>query len=109
MKKGLFITGTDTGVGKTYVGAGLIRAFTAMGYTVCPMKPVETGCTVRYGRLIPGDTRQLIRASGVNESVESINPYRFRHPLAPSVAAELEGVVIKKQKILSAYRSLSKH
>lgn len=108
MKKGFFITGTDTGVGKTYVAVGLIRAFRALGYTVCPMKPVETGCKPVNRRPVPADTRQLIRASGVNEPDDTINPYRFRHPLAPSVAAGIENVIIKKQKILAAYRSLSK-
>lgn len=78
-----------------------------MGYSVCPVKPVETGCIIRHTKLIAKDTRQLIRASGVNEPVESINPYRLQHPLAPSVAAGLEGVVIQKQKILSACRDLS--
>jgi dethiobiotin synthetase len=101
MKKGIFITGTDTGVGKTFVAAGLIRAFTGMGFSVSPMKPVETGCGLRRGRLVPQDSMRLIAASKVKESLDTINPYRLRLPLAPSVAAGLEGVIIKKKKILS--------
>lgn len=106
--KGIFITGTDTGVGKTFVAAGLLQAFRKMGLNVCPMKPVETGCRVKKGILVPEDTVKLIQASGITESIDVINPYRLRYPLAPAVAAELEGVIIKKKKILSAYNYLLK-
>jgi dethiobiotin synthetase len=108
MHKGIFITGTDTAVGKTFVAAGLVRAFKEKGFNVCPMKPVESGCRVRKGKLIPSDTLKLITAADVNEAVDLINPYRFRQPLAPSVAAELEGVKINRKTIFSAYNRLSK-
>ena len=108
MHKGIFITGTDTGVGKTFVAVGLINALKEKGFDVCPMKPVETGCRTKRGKLIPEDTMNLIKASGIKETVDVINPYRFKHPLAPSVAAELEGKLIKKEKIFSAYNYLSK-
>jgi dethiobiotin synthetase len=107
MSKGIFITGTDTGVGKTYVAAGLIRTLKAGGLNVCPMKPAETGCRMRKGELVPSDTRTLMRASGVKEPVDAINPYRMRHPLAPAVAARLEGVTISRRIITEAYRKLS--
>ncbi len=106
--KGIFITGTDTGVGKTFVTSGLITAFKEMGLSVCPMKPVETGCSMKNGSLIPKDTLRLIKVSKNEEPLDVINPYRFKLPLAPAVAAKLEGVVIKKQKILSAYKKLSR-
>ena len=108
MHKGIFITGTDTGVGKTFVAVGLINALKEKGFNVCPMKPVETGCRTKKGKLIPEDTMSLIRASGIKEAIDVINPYRFKHPLAPSVAAELERKSIKKEKIFSAYNYLSK-
>lgn len=103
MHRGIFITGTDTGVGKTFVAVGILRALREKGLNVCPMKPVETGCRKIKGKLIPQDTLRLIRASDVKEPIDLINPYAFKHPLAPSVAAELEGAVIRKKKILSAY------
>jgi dethiobiotin synthetase len=106
MHKGIFITGTDTGVGKTFVAVGLLKAFKKMGFNICPMKPVETGCRIKGGKPIPQDTINLINASGINEPVDVINPYRLRHPLAPSVAAGLEGVSIRKRKILTAYNYL---
>jgi dethiobiotin synthetase len=108
MTKGIFITGTDTGVGKTFVAEGLIRAVREKGLNVCPMKPLETGCRLRQGRLIPADTVRLIRASGVDEEIDLINPYRFNQPLAPSVAAEIEGMKINRKRIFSAYDRLSK-
>ncbi len=108
MHKGIFITGTDTGVGKTFVAAGLLKALRELGYAVCPLKPVETGCRVQNGKFIPEDAVNLIKASKVNEPIDIINPYRFRHPLAPSVAADLEKKLIKKKKIFSVYNYLLK-
>lgn len=98
MHKGIFITGTDTGVGKTFVAAGLLKAMREMGFNVCPMKPLETGCRVKNGKLIPQDALELIKASGAGEPIEKISPYIFRQPLAPAVAAEFEKVIIQKKK-----------
>ncbi len=108
MDNGLFITGTDTGVGKTFVGIGLIRAIKEMGKTVCPFKPLESGCSRKRGVLIPGDACRLMRASDVTEQIDLINPYRFRQPLAPSVAAELEGIKINKKRLISVYKQLAR-
>ncbi len=83
---GIFITGTDTGVGKTFVACGLIKGFREMGLRVVPFKPVETGCPD-----YPMDGRALIEASGIDLSYDLVVPYLFREPLAPSVAARLEG------------------
>jgi len=107
MIKGIFITGTDTGVGKTFVACGLIHAMKEKGFHVCPMKPVESGCRTRGGKAVPGDTNKLVRASGVTESIDLMNPYRFKHPVAPSVAADIEGLKISRKKILTACNRLS--
>ncbi len=108
MSKGIFITGTDTGIGKTFVGVGLIGAMKEKGLNVCPIKPVESGCRIRNGRLVPDDSMKLLKASGVGESIDLINPCRLRYPLAPSVARKIEGVRINKRKVLNAYHRLSK-
>jgi dethiobiotin synthetase len=108
MHKGIFITGTDTGIGKTFISVGLLKALKETGLNVCPMKPVETGCKVQREKIVPEDTLKLVKAAQVNEPLDLINPYRFRQPLAPAVAAELEGAVIRKQNIVSAYKKLSK-
>jgi dethiobiotin synthetase len=107
MHKGIFITGTDTGVGKTFVSVGLLKALKETGLNACPMKPVETGCKIKKGELVPEDTLKLVKAAQVSEPMDIINPYRFRQPLAPAIASELEGTVIVRKKIISAYNKLS--
>jgi dethiobiotin synthetase len=106
MVKGIFITGTDTGVGKTYVASGIAASLKAQGVNVGVMKPAETGCRKRSGDLMPADAIRLARAAGAHDSLALINPYRFRKPLAPSVAAELEGKKIQESRIMNAYRAL---
>ncbi|MFH1231122.1 MAG: dethiobiotin synthase [Planctomycetota bacterium] len=93
-----FITGTDTGIGKSVVTAGICRILRSKGYDIGVMKPVSTG-----GR---DDAIFLKRQTGLNDSLDLINPYYFRHPIAPLFAAQLEHKSINISKILSAYRKL---
>ena len=65
MGKGLFITGTDTGVGKTFVACSLAAYLRELGYRVGVMKPVETGCVERDGELFPDDAVRLKNAVGL--------------------------------------------
>ncbi|MHB8845807.1 MAG: dethiobiotin synthase [Nitrospirota bacterium] len=104
--KGIFITGTDTGVGKTYVGACIAAALRRKGIDVGVMKPAETGCRLRRGEPVPADTLVLMRAAGVADPPDLVNPYRFLAPLAPLVAAEREGKGVNLRTIVAAYRSL---
>lgn len=108
MIKGVFITGTDTGVGKTYVAAGIASELRRRGVDVGVMKPAETGCSMRAGRLVPGDALRLMKAAEVRDSLSLVNPYRFTPPLAPAVAADLEGKKIDLDKITNTYQKLSK-
>jgi len=89
--RGLFVTGTDTGVGKTFVSLALIHAWRAMGLRVGVMKPCETGCEERDGELIPEDATALLAAAGSGQSLDEVCPVRFRLPMAPAEAAALEG------------------
>lgn len=107
MGVGVFITGTDTGVGKTFVACGLAGLLKARGFTVGVMKPVETGCTGKDGQLYPEDADRLKHASGFDEPLEKICPYRFEEPLAPSVAAQRSRVTIDIKTIEKLYRELS--
>ncbi len=107
MRKGIFITGTDTEVGKTIIAGGLARLIRNMGINVGIMKPVETGGKYKKGKLIGKDTEYLIRMSKIQDTYRHINPYVFEHPLAPYVAAELEGKKIYKKKILTSFRNLT--
>jgi dethiobiotin synthetase len=90
----LFVTGTDTGVGKTFVACVLARAWRAGGRRVGVVKPVETGVEDE-----PEDARTLARAADDRSPLDDVCPYRLRAPLAPSVAAPLEGVVIDVDRI----------
>lgn len=107
MGKGLFITGTDTGVGKTFVACGLAALLRESGYKVGVMKPAETGCDQGDGKLMPQDAVALKEASGCDLPLETICPYQFREPLAPSVAAEREGVRIDIDRLMSIYDKIS--
>lgn len=108
MRKGIFITGTDTGVGKTYVAAGLARALVRSRVDVGVMKPAETGCRRRSGRLVPRDALLLIKSSEARDSLSFINPYRFQKPLAPFAAAQLEGKQILPLRIMRSYYELAR-
>lgn len=107
--KGIFITGTDTGVGKTYIAAGIAYALRQRGINVGVMKPAETGCKAGPdGLLIPEDGLTLMKAAGVDDPLQLVNPYSLALPLAPSVAAAIENRVIDLEVIMSAFDTLSK-
>lgn len=105
--RGVFVTGTDTGVGKTVVTAGLAAALRARGLAVGVMKPVETGCLPGPEGLRALDAELLARAAGVSDPPERVCPVRLREPLAPSVAAELEGTRIDLKHVLDTYAQLA--
>ncbi|HJU03874.1 MAG TPA: dethiobiotin synthase [Nitrospiraceae bacterium] len=102
---GCFITGTDTGVGKTVVAAALARRLKQAGLDVGVMKPVETGWTA--SDVSTSDTVRLRWASGAPDPLEMICPYRFPDPVAPWAAAGLTGVAIERDHIMAAFRTLS--
>ncbi|NWF99240.1 MAG: dethiobiotin synthase [Nitrospirae bacterium] len=117
MAKGFFVTGTDTGVGKTIISAGLICFLNNLGYRTGAMKPVESGCriqrftglkTTSADILIPNDGMFLKKIANMQESVDIITPIRFREPLAPFTASKIEGKPINIGKIKDAFSRLSK-
>jgi dethiobiotin synthetase len=104
MGKGLFIAGTDTGVGKTFIAGGLASFFHQRGMRVGVMKPVESGCERLADGLYPQDGVFLQTMSSSTDDLKEIVPYRLEHPLTPSVAAELEDVVIDLEAIHNIYQ-----
>lgn len=88
---GLFFTGTDTGVGKTYVAALAARALAASGHRVGVYKPVASGCRMGPEGLIADDAVALWEACGRRGTLEHVCPQRFAAPLAPHLAARAEG------------------
>jgi dethiobiotin synthetase len=112
MAKGFFVTGTDTGVGKTIITAALIKAAHILGFKACGMKPIETGCKRTENReennsIIPPDGSFLRETTGTGESIDLITPVRFENPLAPLPASETEDKPIDLDKIKTAYKELS--
>lgn len=99
-----FITGTDTGVGKTLVSCALIYAFAAQGKRVVGFKPVAAGCDDAYHN---DDANQLRAASTVRATYGQINPYCFPHPIAPHLSARHAGVRIEFSRIFASYDELA--
>jgi dethiobiotin synthetase len=91
MTQGLFITGTGTGVGKTYVAALIAKALRKSGKRVGVYKPVASGCELVNGGLISPDAVALWEAAGRPGTLEQVCPQRFAAPLAPHLAARVEG------------------
>jgi len=106
MSNGLFITGTDTGVGKTIVAATLARILKLRGVNVGVMKPVTSGCAERNGELISEDAELLAWAAGVDYT-DDVAPYCLRQPISPVEAAQLDGVRIDFSHIAASYRRLT--
>jgi dethiobiotin synthetase len=95
----LFVTGTDTGVGKTFVSCALAAALRARGLRVGVMKPVETGVVGE-----PEDAVALRAAAGDPAPLDDVCPYRLRAPLAPAVAARLEGATLDVDRLVALIR-----
>jgi dethiobiotin synthetase len=100
--RGLFVVGTDTGVGKTTVACGLLRLALRRGLRPVPFKPVETGCDPN-----PLDAWALWRASGERVAREAVCSYALRLPAAPALAAQCEGVEIDIDRLVTRARELA--
>lgn len=99
-----FVTGTDTGVGKTLISCSLLYAFSQQGKSVAGMKPVAAGCDEDG---LNEDVKELRAATTVLASLGQINPYSFVHPVAPHIAARNSGVQINLERILESYNELA--
>ena len=105
---GLFITGTDTDVGKTTVALGLISALKAKGLRVGVMKPVSAGCELTDDGLRNKDAVLLMQQSSVDFPYEVVNPFAFEPAVAPHIAAAKAGVNIDIEVIRNCYREIAK-
>ena len=88
---GLFVTGTDTGVGKTVVAGGIADWFRRQGTRVAVLKPIATGCEWRREGLVSADAEFLAHCADSPHPLDLISPQRYAEPLAPAVAAERAG------------------
>ena len=106
MSGGWFITGTDTGVGKTLVSRLLLEALRRDGHAAVGMKPVASGCRVTDDGWRSDDARELMAASGVSADYVDVNPYALNSACAPHIAAHEMGIEIQQEKILESFRRL---
>ncbi|HEY7888087.1 MAG TPA: dethiobiotin synthase [Steroidobacteraceae bacterium] len=105
--KGLFVTGTDTGVGKTLVCAALTRALVTRGLRVAVMKPVASGSDPTTAGLRNSDALTLMAAANVPAPYEVVNPYCFLPPISPHIAAREAGATIDLALVRSRFDSLA--
>jgi dethiobiotin synthetase len=105
--KGIFITGTDTGVGKTVVASTLARLLNVSGVNVGVMKPVTCGCMEENGLPVSEDAKLLAWSAGVSWTDPDTAPYMLRLPIAPAEAARREGVQIDFRLISDSLARLS--
>jgi len=99
---GVFITGTNTGVGKTFVGAEIAKRLTQKNVTVIPRKPIESGCIKNEeGQLIPQDALALLEAANYQGLLSDVCPYRFEPPISPVRAAHLANQILTTEQLVN--------
>lgn len=113
MKKpsGIFVTGTDTGVGKTITSAALLCALKSAGIDAVYMKPVQSGCRQKSGQLIAPDFELVCSLAGAcppKSERPFMTPYRFRRACSPHLAADLEKRPVFPGKIINSFNALKK-
>jgi len=106
---GFFITGTDTGVGKTLISCAIIHELIQQGHQVIGMKPVAAGAEQSLNGLRNEDALELMNASYSTLDYKLINPYCYEEAIAPHIAADLTKLPIDLKHILSHYQELRKH
>jgi dethiobiotin synthetase len=106
MNHGVFITGTDTGIGKTHASVALLQALAAAGLPAAGMKPVASGCEQTPQGLCNDDALALIQASRPQPAYALCNPYALRDAVAPHLAAAAQGVTVELPPLREAYAAL---
>lgn len=106
---GWFITGTDTGIGKTSFSCLLLRWLAAQGYHTCGLKPVASGAIMQRGHLISEDADALQQASSIDLTLKQLNPFCFAPPIAPHIAAQQVGTTLNVDSIIQACQPVLHH
>lgn len=105
--RSVFVTGTDTGIGKTYASCALLAALRARGLRATGMKPVASGCAAMPAGLRNEDALALIAASDPAPTYADCNPFAFAAPIAPHIAARENGITIDLRPLLEAHARLA--
>jgi len=107
--QGVFITGTGTDVGKTFVGTAIARALIQRNINVIPRKPIESGCLMQNNELVPQDAAALKEAADYKGSLFEICPYRFEPPISPVRAAHLANKILTTEQLVNICLQGSEH
>ena len=107
--QGVFITGTSTEVGKTFVGVAIARALTQRNIKVIPRKPIESGCFKQGDELIPQDASALKEAASYQGSLSEVCPYRFEPAISPVRAAHLADTTLTTEQLVKVCVDGSEH
>lgn len=107
MSKGIFITGTGTDVGKTYVSALIVKKLRKNNINAGYYKPALSGAYVKNGEIIPGDAQYVCEIANLTDSHKNIVPYVFKTSVSPHLAAQIENKHIDKDIILNTYNKIS--
>src|SRR3990167_11359655 len=99
MSRKIFITGTDTGIGKTYIATKMLSEFTAAGKKTLGLKPIASGCEYVNGRLVNQDALQLRAASSIKVDYDTTNPFAYEPAIAPHIAANLRNETLSLDKL----------
>ena len=102
--QGVFITGTSTDVGKTFIAVKIARQLSQQNIKVIPRKPIESGCIKRGNKLIPQDAAALKQAANYPGALSEVCPYRFEPPISPARAAYLANKVLTTEQLASICR-----
>ena len=105
--RAVFVTGTDTGVGKTVVACALVRGFRALGARVAVMKPVASGSDPTPQGLRNADALALIEAAGTSAPYAQVNPYCFEPAVSPHIAAKEAGIAVDLGTIMGNFEQLA--
>lgn len=108
MSKGVFISGTDTGIGKTQVSCSLVRSLRTRRFAAVGMKPVASGARLTAAGLRNEDAEALIAASGFGGDYADINPHVFADPIAPHLAAREHSTSVSIECIRAAHARLAR-
>ncbi|WP_038262928.1 dethiobiotin synthase [Peptoclostridium litorale] len=106
MNRGIFITGTDTGVGKTFITAGITYILNKSGVSSCSFKPVESGGRRGKEAFLSNDSIFVKQVCGLDEDVENMNTHCLENEMSPHIAFELEGQDVKVSDIKRDYMAL---
>jgi len=104
--RGCFVTGTDTGVGKTHISTALLHLLCRRGWIASGFKPVASGMSLVNGRFVNEDVHALREAGNVAVSDQEVGPCQFDVPCAPHIAAAVEGRAIDQHELMQAAQSM---